>query len=437
MRFISPYAVQKKQVVLILFFCMCLLCPAHAGTEYLYGSPNLSVTVSGTNEFSPGDDISIPVVVINTGTSRVMLTSVATVSRDDLPDTAKNLIVALSSGDAPLVVKSDPLMAGDLAAGSTVTGTFTVKVNKDAPAGTYRLPVSLNYSYLEFAEQYGTNAIRYSYQSNTLTIPLAVTIRPAVTIDVLEAVPEALNVGTEGYVNIRLKNTGSENAKDAVIRIERSGSSPVIPVDSSVYIGDFPAGSEASCRYKVSVSSDAGQSTYPVDIVVEYQDREGDTVTSPVETAGVAVGEKIEFDVISPAVTIHPGQKNVITVEYKNTGTAPVYSATGRISIVEPFTSSQDIVYLGDIGPGESAVASYQVSVDRAATIKGYGLDSEIRYQDAQNTTYISNTMKVGIDVTRQGGVAAVLSNPILMSVIFAIVVMVLYGVFAYRKRMT
>lgn len=437
MNFIRLDIRHSKQLIILLFFCMCLLCPADAGTQYMYGSPNLSVTVSGTNEFSSGDDISIPVTVINTGINRVMFANPATVSRDDLPDTAKHLVIALSAGDAPLIVKSDPRMAGDLAAGDKITATFTAKVNKDAAAGTYSLPVSLNYSYLEFADVYGTDMIRYSYTSENITIPLSITIKPAVTINVLEAVPEDLNVGTEGYLHISVKNTGSEDAKDAVVRISRVGKSPIIPSDSSVYIGDFPAGSTASCRYKVSVTSDAERSTYPVDIAVVYKNREGDTVTSPAETTGVPVGEKIEFIVTSSPVTIHPGQTKGITVEYKNNGSAPVYSATGRISVVEPFTGSEDIIYLGDIGPGESAIASYEVSVDRTATIKEYGLDSEIRYQDAQNTTYISNTMKVEIDVTKEGGIAAILSDPILLSVIFAIVIMALYVIVAYRKKMT
>ena len=44
-----------------------------------------------------------------------------------------------------------------------------------------------------------------------------------------------------------------------------------------------------------------------------------------------------------------PGSKQVISVEYMNTGETTIYSAQGRISAVDPFTSNDDITYLGDL----------------------------------------------------------------------------------------
>ena len=67
-----------------------------------------------------------------------------------------------------------------------------------------------------------------------------------------------------------------------------------------------------------------------------------------------------------------------------------------------------------------SAVASYEVSVDRSATIKEYGLDSEIRYRDALDNTYISDTMKVKISVNSPSGMTAVVSNPVYLALIVA-----------------
>ena len=52
------------------------------------------------------------------------------------------------SGDAPLVVKADPQIVGDLPASASATATFHVTVNQYAAAGTYQLPVVSNYTYL-------------------------------------------------------------------------------------------------------------------------------------------------------------------------------------------------------------------------------------------------------------------------------------------------
>ncbi len=73
--------------------------------------------------------------------------------------------------------------------------------------------------------------------------------------------------------------------------------------------------------------------------------------------------------------------------------------------------------------------------MDRSATIKEYGLDSEIRYRDALDNTYISDTMKVKIIVSSPSGMTAVFSNPIYLSVIVAGIIGMVYLVYYYRKK--
>jgi hypothetical protein len=132
---------------------------------------------------------------------------------------------------------------------------------------------------------------------------------------------------------------------------------------------------------------------------------------------------------------MNPGNKKVIMVEYKNTGDTTIYSAQARISAVDPFTSNDDTAYLGDLKPGESRAVSFIISVDRTATLKEYGLDSEIRYRDALDNTYISDPMKVRINVTAPAGLTTVLSNPIYLSLIFAGIIGVVYLFFHYRRK--
>jgi hypothetical protein len=220
-----------------------------------------------------------------------------------------------------------------------------------------------------------------------------------------------------------------------VVKITQSGNSPIVPTDSSVYIGDFPSGSTIDCRYKVSVSKTAERQTYPVDVSVVYQNSEGDFVSSRSDTVGVPVGGKVDFEIVSQAPEMNPGNKKVLAVTFKNTGETPVYSAQARISAVDPFTSNDDIAYLGDLEPGQTADANFVVSVDRAATIKEYALDSEIRYRDALDNTYISDTMKVKVNVVSPAGMTALLSNPIYLSILVAAIIGIAYAVYHYRKK--
>ncbi|MCX6683121.1 MAG: S-layer protein [Methanoregula sp.] len=406
-----------------------------AGTKYMAGSPVLSAYISGTNEFSPGDDVQLSVVIQNTGLNEFKFVQSGIVNVDDLPNTAKFVTVGLNAGSAPLVIKSDPQMLGDLKGGTDANAVFTTKINSDAAAGSYMLLLTINYTYLYQAEQYGIDTIQYTYKQTEESIEIPLKIKSDVSIDVLSAVPEHLNVGTEGYLNLKIKNTGAEDGTKAIVKILRNGNSPIVPTDSSVYIGDFPSGSTAECRYKVSIASDAERQTYPVDVVVVYRNNEGDFVTSRSDTVGIPVGGKVDFMIISPPAEMNPGNKKIISVEYKNTGETTIYSAQSRISAVDPFTSNDDIAYLGDLKPGESAIASYEVSVDRSATIKEYGLDSEIRYRDALDNTYLSDTMKVNVKVNSPAGLTAVLSNPIYISIVVAGIIGIVYLVYHYRKK--
>jgi len=420
---------------MLLILCLCLIAPAMAGTKYMAGSPQMSAYIAGINEFSPGQEAKITIVVENTGTNEFKFVQSGIVDREDLPNTAKFVIAGLDAGTAPLIVKSDPQMLGDIKAGSSANAIFTTKINSDAASGSYMLNVPINYTYLYYAEQYGLDTIQYSYKTTDETVEIPIKIKPVVSIDVLSAVPEHLNVGTEGYIDMKIKNTGSENGTKAIVKIVRNGNSPIVPTDSSVYIGDFASGSTTDARYKVSVAADAERQTYPVDVVVVYQNKEGDFISSRSDTVGIPVGGKVDFTVISPPAEMNPGNKKVINVEYKNTGETTVYSAQSRISAVDPFTSNDDVAYLGDIKPGASAIASYEVSVDRTATIKEYGLDSEIRYRDALDNTYISDTMKVKINVVQTTGLAAILSNPVYIAIIIAGIIGIVYLILHFRKK--
>ena len=406
-----------------------------AGTKYMAGSPQISASISGTNEFSPGDEVQLKVVIENTGLNEFKFIQSNIVDRDDLPNTAKFVTVSLGTGNAPLVIKSDPQMLGDIKGASSANSVFTLKFNSNAAAGTYTLPLVINYTYLYLAEQFGSETIQYTYKQVNESIGIPIKIKSDISIDVLSATPEHLNVGTDGYLNLKIKNTGSEDGTKAVVKILRNGNSPVVPTDSSVFIGDFPSGSIVDCRYKVSISAGAERQTYPVDVVVVYQNTEGDFVTSRSDTVGIPVGAKVNFEITSPPAELNPGNKRVINVEYKNSGETTIYSAQSRISAVDPFTSNDDIAYLGDIQPGKSAIASYEISVDRSATIKDYGLDSEIRYRDAIDNTYISDTMKVNIIVNSPAGMTALLSNPINISIIFAGIIGIIYLIYHFRKK--
>jgi hypothetical protein len=326
-------------------------------------------------------------------------------------------------------------MVGDLKGGMSVPVSFRVKIQADAKGGNYTLPLNLTYTYLKEAEQAGLDTIIYRYSDVKQTLQIPVWIKPQVSIDVSDVQASSVNVGNEGYLTMKVTNNGSENGRDAILKISRNGNSPVIPVDTSVYIGDFPVNGTVEVRYKVSISRDAESQTYPLDAMVTYKNAEGDTVTSDTETIGIPVGGKIDFAVVSPPAMMAPGEKSVIAVTFKNTGAATAYSAQARISAVDPFTSNDDTAFLGDMAPGAEAVARFEISTDKAAVPKDYGLDAEIRYRDALDNSQISDTMKVQVTVAQRTGLAVIMANALLIVVVVAIVAAAGYYLLVMRKK--
>jgi hypothetical protein len=272
-------SIQAKIIILIIITA-CFVAPALAGTKYLDGRPDLTAYTAGTNEYSAGGDIQIAVVIENNGMSLDKQVSSGIIERDDPPTTAKFVTVTMSAGDSPVVIKSDPQMIGDLTSQTRKTVTFHAKVNADAPAGTYSVPLNISYTRFDSVDQFQTDSYRYYYVQDNVTVTIPLVIKSEVVPEVVSATSDHLVAGADGYLNLTIKNTGSLDGAKATVKIVQNDNSPVTPLDSSVFIGAFPAKSTVSCQYKVTVEKTAENKAYPVDVIVVYQNKEGDFVSS-------------------------------------------------------------------------------------------------------------------------------------------------------------
>ncbi|MEI7856216.1 MAG: S-layer protein [Methanomicrobiales archaeon] len=441
-----------KIILIFLVLLLISVTPVMALTTYVDGSPQMFALISGTNEFSPGQDVVITLIIQNRGVSTIKNSWVGgnnavpvttrpdysqdltgdqyavwqgngNIARDDLPTTAKMVMVGLSSGNTPVIIKTDSQTIGDIATQASKTVKFSAKIPANVSNDEYQLPLTIGYTYLAQSEELAADVLQSWYARQNQTVPITIRIKPLVNIDVLDAVPENLTVGSGGYLNLTIKNIGSEDGKKATVKILRNGQSPIIPSDSSVFVGDFPANGIITCRYKVAISGEAAKQTYPVDVAVTYENRDGDIVTSATDTVGIPVGGKITFSVISAPARVVPGSDAVIIVVYKNLGDTTAYHAQARISAVDPFTSSDDTSYIGDIKPGENVTAHYKVQARDEAETGMYLLDAEIRYRDALDNSQISDTFKVPVAVEQEP------ASGVLVSILPVLALLVIVGI--------
>ena len=426
--------ISRSGIFLIMIVLCCtgiVVSPAMGGERFISGSPDLSATIYGVNEFYPATEVNVPVNIQNSGLIEYVISQPNLLTPADLPNTAKLMTVQMFAGGAPLTVLSDPQMAGDLRGGDTLLVNFKIRTTPDAAAGTYILPLTVHYTFLSHADQYGQDVLQYFYETRDVTLDIPLKIKPEIILQVISAEPEEVNVGTEGFLHLVLENIGNEDGTEAVVMLSPVGTSPVQPVASSVYVGDFPMKSRIDLSYKVSVLGSAEPGTYPVNVEVNYKNQDGVFVTSAPAVIGVPVKGKIQFSVVSTPNQVYPGTQDVLEVTYQNTGSAPVNSAQARIYTQDPFTTTDDVSYLGDMIVGETRVARFEVTVDQKATVKEYALDSEINYRDSLDNDQVSDRIPVPVDVVSRTGILALLYNPYFIALL---AVAVIVAVLLFRR---
>jgi hypothetical protein len=387
----------------ILIACIGIglsITPCLAGMRYISGGPDFFVSLGSTSELIPGATAELPVTIGNKGTMRMETYNYLSMQPMYLPTTAKSTIIELLPGDAPVLVRSNSQIIGDVQAGQVVPATFIIDVPQAAPAGNYTMLARISYSYVPRIEQEGSADMSYYFRENETELPLPIKIRRMVILAVEKAGSNDLSAGREGIIDFTIRNTGQDTGIGTSLFLVPVGSSPIVPFSNSVYIGEFPPGSIIQPSFKVAVSDTAAPGlSYPLSLYATYKDFTGAAATSPSVTAGVSVLDKISFERENTSSVVNPGTKGTVRVTYKNTGNSRVYNAKARISVINPFSSDDDTSYLGDLGPGESATAIFSVKTDGGAMVKMYSADSEVQYNDENGTVYTSDNIPVPIDV--------------------------------------
>lgn len=419
--------------LVLLILAGLIVAPAAAIDKYTQGSPEFTATVTGTNEFITGQETTVTVQVKNTGLNHFKQLDQGTIPQQDLPNTAKFVTIGLGSDSTDILIKSDPQYVAEIEGnGGTATASFTVKITADAAEKEYNLPLFISYKVPVVTTQPSSESYQYVYTAENVTVPITLRVKQGITLSVLNVSSDNISAGAEGTIRVRLQNDGAGSGKDAVLKITRNAKSPIVPVDTNIYLGDLAAGEVTESRFKVSVSSDAGAQTYPIDLAIAYKDNEGSDVTTDKVTIGIPVFEKPEFTVTSPTMGVAAGSTTMITVRYTNNGAKTIYAAQAGITDHAPITVENNVAYLGTMRPGESVDAVFTVNVDKSAEPGDYTFDSRVRYRDASDTSIQSDTADIVIDVlTPEGGIT---SDPVILVLIAAIIIAVI-ALIAYRYR--
>jgi hypothetical protein len=129
---------------------------AEAGRYTDFSEPELEPTIQGENVVAAGETQTLTLAVQNrhdgltkTDSGIDSISQIIQSNRINI-GAATSTSVTVDSGDAPLDVRTGRQALGTIDAGSHRQTAVTVEVDENAAPGTYRLPVTVSYSYIFF-----------------------------------------------------------------------------------------------------------------------------------------------------------------------------------------------------------------------------------------------------------------------------------------------
>ncbi|KAF5413011.1 MAG: hypothetical protein C5S43_00980 [Candidatus Methanocomedens sp.] len=176
---------------------------------------------------------------------------------------------------------------------------------------------------------------------------------------------------------------------------------------------------------------------YQYDVKVDgYPDQEYDywyitkNQTLPVT---IIVKPKASFEVEDVIANTKPGDQTVLYITYKNVGDKTAEDVVGRISVVDPFSTTDDQAYIGTLAPGDSYQAKYRIKVDGNALPKTYGINTEVKFRDERGDIQISDVMKAPVKVYEDIPFSEKVGNSTYMLVV--LVIAGAMGLYYYKRR--
>jgi len=197
-------------------------------------------------------------------------------------------------------------------------------------------------------------------------------------------------------------------------------------------LGSLPAGSASSpVRYSVDIQTGLPAGEYELMLNVTYKHLRniiysGDAVESPLGTLGgvknlnasywynenvtqqipviIKIKEDTRFEIVDIEHNLSSSNGGMLYVTYKNSGEKVAKSSFVRLSTATPFSTTDDQSYIGDVAPGETAVAKFKLNVDSDSLIydKLYGINSEILYEDTSGHQVVSDPLKVPVQISKE-----------------------------------
>jgi hypothetical protein len=431
-------------VVLCSLFLALLLCCTPclaAGLIYLDTGeqPALVAHADGETRYYPGDTFEMTVILNNKGRDTSM--EVAPLLKPGAydPSTALGVIVTPRTSEAPVTLKTLPVMAGDIGSWDQVPVTIQGTVHQNASPGIYAILFDVTYNYVYAIPMTGADFTTFTplYHGKAQTLPVPFRILAEVRPAVISQRSENMVPGTQGYLIAEIENTGYATGNEVSFSIVPVDNITFQVVDESAYLGRVSPGDIVPVRARIAVKDHTSAGSYPATLEGQYRDNNGVVRSTPSMPLGITVSKGAVIETVTKNITIAPGETETIAVTYVNTGDTPAIDAEARIignQVLDPVT---DTASLGYFAPGETKTAQFTITAKTSAIAgKQYVIETEVKYRDRLYALMLSDQMSFGADIQSPTGLKAITRNPVVLVIIAGILVIVMYaGWKLWRKK--
>lgn len=296
--------------------------------------------------------------------------------------------------DAPIDVKSGTVTAGSMGPGAAAEFGFDLEIG-DAEPGTYTVPVEVTYRHARavlYDETSGGPAnIEYVWLDEEETIELTIRIEERATFDIVSEETNELFAGDTGSLGFTIKNTGTQTARNATIRLASGASglyfgSPATPSrENGVYVRSLEPGETRRVSVQVGATDDLSPGTYPIDTVVSYRDRSDIGRESDTLTTGVRVRPERTFAIEELRTRNFRVDESeaTITGQVVNTGPAVAENVVVRLQDHGTVTPTNGEAAVGTLDPGESAAVTFTTAIASDAEPGSNSFGFVVEYENA------------------------------------------------------
>jgi hypothetical protein len=311
--------------------------------------------------------------------------------------TASNVRVTMNAGDTPISVNSGTRVVGSMPDGAVRQLAFSVDVPRNVSAGTYRLPLTVEY------EHSGD-------ETDTQTVYATVRVKERARFEVVDSSMDA-SIGDTGTTSLTLKHVGESVATDTRVTVQ-SGSADVRfgqSASASRFVGQWEPGETRTVEYEATVASGADRREYALQATVAYDDENGTAHQYGPLAAGVRPAAKQSFALSNVQADLRAGEEGSVTATVVNEGPKTARDAVVVFTTQNPNVNALETEYaLGDLGPNETAEFSLPVEVSGSAEAGPRQFSYRVEYRNHDGETRQSDALTARVEVAESRDVFAV-----------------------------